>query len=112
MVQRQSDTEIPDAGVPGAEGAGAVRGASGAPAAASAATSVDAPHPGNSGGQDSDEVFKVETHGIDPIPDDERHGSAKDLFWLWFGSNLTFTYVINGASKYVQGMVTLADSRS
>ncbi|MEV0374431.1 cytosine permease [Streptomyces sp. NPDC050636] len=45
----------------------------------------------------TDEVFRVETHGIDPIPDDERHGSAKDLFWLWFGSNLTFTYVINGA---------------
>lgn len=44
-----------------------------------------------------DEVFQVETHGIDPIPDEERHGGAKDLFWLWFGSNLTFTYVINGA---------------
>jgi NCS1 family nucleobase:cation symporter-1 len=44
-----------------------------------------------------DEVFRVETHGIDPIPDEERHGGAKDLFWLWFGSNLTFTYVINGA---------------
>ncbi|MFD0515273.1 hypothetical protein ACFQ0Q_42795 [Streptomyces aureus] len=44
-----------------------------------------------------DEVFQVETHGIDPIPDSERHGGAKDLFWLWFGSNLTFTYVINGA---------------
>jgi purine-cytosine permease-like protein len=44
-----------------------------------------------------DEVFQVEIHGIDPIPDEERHGGAKDLFWLWFGSNLTFTYVINGA---------------
>ncbi|MGX1670953.1 purine-cytosine permease family protein [Streptomyces sp. NPDC055400] len=44
-----------------------------------------------------DEVFQVETHGIDPIPDEERHGGAKDVFWLWFGSNLTFTYVINGA---------------
>ncbi|WP_346776493.1 cytosine permease [Streptomyces sp. HNM0574] len=45
----------------------------------------------------ADEVFQVERHGIDPIPDEERHGGAKDLFWLWFGSNLTFTYVINGA---------------
>ncbi|WP_371790043.1 cytosine permease [Streptomyces sp. NBC_01471] len=52
---------------------------------------------GRGTGVSSDEVFQVETHGIDPIPDDERHGSAKDLFWLWFGSNLTFTYVINGA---------------
>ncbi|WP_369216193.1 purine-cytosine permease family protein, partial [Streptomyces flavofungini] len=48
-------------------------------------------------GVTSDEVFRVETHGIDPIPEADRHGSAKDLFWLWFGSNLTFTYVINGA---------------
>ncbi|GGT16966.1 purine-cytosine permease family protein [Streptomyces purpureus] len=51
-----------------------------------------------------DEVFHVETHGIDPIPDNERHGSAKDLFWLWFGSNLTFTYVINGALAVTFGL--------
>ncbi|MER6997309.1 cytosine permease [Streptomyces sp. NPDC000410] len=51
-----------------------------------------------------DEVFHVETHGIDPIPDEERHGSAKDLFWLWFGSNLTFTYVINGALAVAFGL--------
>ncbi|MEY2230862.1 cytosine permease [Streptomyces sp. BF23-19] len=53
---------------------------------------------------DVDEVFRVETHGIDPIPDAERHGSAKDLFWLWFGSNLTFTYVINGALAVAFGL--------
>ncbi|MFE3933773.1 purine-cytosine permease family protein, partial [Streptomyces goshikiensis] len=53
---------------------------------------------------DIDEVFRVETHGIDPIPDAERHGSAKDLFWLWFGSNLTFTYVINGALAVAFGL--------
>ncbi|MFF5446572.1 purine-cytosine permease family protein [Streptomyces sp. NPDC012888] len=52
----------------------------------------------------SDEVFRVETHGIDQIPDGERHGSAKDLFWLWFGSNLTFTYVINGALAVAFGL--------
>ncbi|WP_418960590.1 purine-cytosine permease family protein [Streptomyces tritici] len=51
-----------------------------------------------------DEVFQVEGHGIDPIPDDERHGSAKDVFWLWFGSNLTFTYVINGALAVAFGL--------
>ncbi|ORT56853.1 cytosine permease [Streptomyces sp. CB03238] len=52
----------------------------------------------------SDEVFHVETHGIDPIPDSDRHGSPKDLFWLWFGSNLTFTYVINGALAVAFGL--------
>ncbi|GAA3382930.1 purine-cytosine permease family protein [Streptomyces racemochromogenes] len=52
----------------------------------------------------SDEIFRVETRGIDPIPDAERHGSARDLFWLWFGSNLTFTYVINGALAVAFGL--------
>ncbi|WP_329113141.1 purine-cytosine permease family protein [Streptomyces sp. NBC_01353] len=51
-----------------------------------------------------DQVFQVEGHGIDPIPDAERHGSAKDVFWLWFGSNLTFTYVINGALAVAFGL--------
>ncbi|MGW0550302.1 purine-cytosine permease family protein [Streptomyces altiplanensis] len=54
--------------------------------------------------QGGDEVFRVEAHGIEPIPDEERHGSAKDLFWLWFGSNLTFTYVINGALAVAFGL--------
>ncbi|MFE2010355.1 purine-cytosine permease family protein [Streptomyces sp. NPDC059491] len=52
----------------------------------------------------ADEVFQVEEHGIDPIPDAERHGGAKDVFWLWFGSNLTFTYVINGALAVAFGL--------
>ncbi|MER7736284.1 purine-cytosine permease family protein [Streptomyces erythrochromogenes] len=52
----------------------------------------------------SDEIFRVETRGIDPIPDGERHGRARDLFWLWFGSNLTFTYVINGALAVAFGL--------
>ncbi|MER5252586.1 cytosine permease [Streptomyces sp. NPDC002855] len=65
--------------------------------AATTATTATGTGPGISTGVTSDEVFRVETHGIDPIPDEDRHGSAKDLFWLWFGSNLTFTYVINGA---------------
>ncbi|WP_435057936.1 purine-cytosine permease family protein [Streptomyces sp. bgisy060] len=52
----------------------------------------------------TDEVFQVEEHGIDPIPDAERHGDAKDVFWLWFGSNLTFTYVINGALAVAFGL--------
>ncbi|MFE3200798.1 purine-cytosine permease family protein [Embleya sp. NPDC059237] len=77
-------------------------------AAGSAARSAlprDAPHttpPGT--GVASDELFQVETHGIDPIPDHERHGSARDVFWLWFGSNLSFTFVINGTLAVMFGL--------
>jgi NCS1 nucleoside transporter family len=52
----------------------------------------------------TDQVFQVETNGIEPVRDEDRHGSAKDLFWLWFGSNLTFTYVINGALAVAFGL--------
>ncbi len=51
-----------------------------------------------------DAVFQVEQRGIEPVPEAERHGSPKDLFWLWFGSNLTFTYVINGALAVTFGL--------
>ncbi|MFC7922982.1 hypothetical protein [Streptomyces cinereoruber] len=36
--------------------------------------------PGTARTTGRDEVFQVEEHGIDPIPDAERHGSAKDVF--------------------------------
>lgn len=44
-----------------------------------------------------DESFQVETHGINPIPVSDRHGSRRELFWVWMGSNIIFTYVIFGA---------------
>ncbi|TAM85397.1 hypothetical protein EPN42_15215 [bacterium] len=34
-----------------------------------------------------DETLVVEPHGIEQIPDDERHGRPSGLFGLWFGAN-------------------------
>jgi NCS1 family nucleobase:cation symporter-1 len=45
----------------------------------------------------NDAAFSVETHGIDLIPQAERHGKPIDLFWVWLGANLIFTYIIDGA---------------
>lgn len=42
-------------------------------------------------------AFAVEQHGIDHIGESERRGRPFDLFWIWFGANLIFTYVIDGA---------------
>jgi NCS1 family nucleobase:cation symporter-1 len=39
----------------------------------------------------------VEAHGIDLIPQNERHGKPRDLFGLWAGVNLNVFYVVNGA---------------
>lgn len=39
----------------------------------------------------------VETRTIDHIPVTERHGRARDLFTIWFGSNLMLLTVATGA---------------
>lgn len=39
----------------------------------------------------------VEIQTIQPIPLDQRHGRARDLFTLWFGANLTTLTVATGA---------------
>lgn len=44
-----------------------------------------------------DAVGTIEVHGIDVIPLDERHGRPSEMFGLWFGSNLIFTYLLSGA---------------
>lgn len=44
-----------------------------------------------------DEVGAIELHGIDVIPLSERHGQPREMFGLWFGSNLIFTYLFSGA---------------
>ena len=40
---------------------------------------------------------RVEDKTIQPIPPDERHGKTRDLFSLWFGSNIMLLTVVTGA---------------
>ncbi|GAA2831811.1 purine-cytosine permease family protein [Crossiella cryophila] len=35
------------------------------------------------------EALKVETHGINVIGDADRHGKPRQLFWPWFGANVS-----------------------
>jgi NCS1 family nucleobase:cation symporter-1 len=53
--------------------------------------------PGASAGETTNRPFEVEQRGIDHIPVSERRGRPFDLFWIWFGANVIFTYVISGA---------------
>ena len=39
----------------------------------------------------------VERRTIDHIPEDERHGKGRDLFTVWFGSNIMLLTIITGA---------------
>lgn len=39
----------------------------------------------------------LEDRTIQPIPTNERHGTARDLFTIWFGSNVMLLTVVTGA---------------
>ena len=44
-----------------------------------------------------DQFGSVEVKGIELIAENERHGRASDLFWMWMGSNTNIFYPVNGA---------------
>jgi nucleobase:cation symporter-1, NCS1 family len=52
---------------------------------------TDAGHP------QSDRVWSIETHGINPIPDSDRHGRPRELFWIWCAANISILGVTYGA---------------
>jgi len=52
---------------------------------------VDTAHP------ESDAPFKIETHGIDIIPDGDRHGTPIELFWIWAGALMGIVDLVIGA---------------
>lgn len=43
------------------------------------------------------EAFKVEQHGIDLIPETERHMTPSGLFWLWAGAIWNVEFLVYGA---------------
>ncbi len=45
----------------------------------------------------TDEAFSVEAHGINTIPLEDRHGTARELFFVWAGANTNYIYLILGS---------------
>jgi len=45
----------------------------------------------------ADRPWAIETHGIDAIPDAERHGQPAELFWIWVAANIGLLGVTDGA---------------
>ena len=45
----------------------------------------------------SDRAWSIETHGINSIPDTDRHGSPRELFWVWCAANIGILGVTYGA---------------
>ncbi|MFJ6985342.1 MULTISPECIES: purine-cytosine permease family protein [unclassified Streptomyces] len=46
----------------------------------------------------NDRVGTVETRGIEPVPDAERHGHAGQMFWTWFAANISILGLPLGAA--------------
>jgi nucleobase:cation symporter-1, NCS1 family len=49
----------------------------------------------------------IEQRGIDIIPESERHGRSRDLFFLWLGTNTNIYYIINGVILISLGLTFL-----
>jgi NCS1 family nucleobase:cation symporter-1 len=45
----------------------------------------------------NDQFLKVEEHGIEPIPDSERHGRARELGFLWAGAFLNYASLLTAS---------------
>jgi NCS1 family nucleobase:cation symporter-1 len=48
--------------------------------------------------------LSVETHGIAPIPEDQRYGTPRRLFTVWFAPQVNMTGVFTGSLAIVLGL--------
>jgi NCS1 family nucleobase:cation symporter-1 len=55
-------------------------------------------------GAGRDRAGRIETHGIDYIPDSERHGRPRSLFVVWAASNITYLYIVLGGTMVLLGL--------
>jgi nucleobase:cation symporter-1, NCS1 family len=60
----------------------------------------------------TDPAGRIERHTIYPIPAAERHGRARDLFTVWFGSNIMILTIVTGALATVRFQLSLASAIS
>jgi len=52
----------------------------------------------------ADRPWSVETAGIESVADDDRHGTASELFWVWLGANIGIVGMIYGAVLTTLGL--------
>ncbi|MEV4555872.1 cytosine permease [Kitasatospora sp. NPDC049285] len=52
----------------------------------------------------ADRAGRVEAHGIDHIPDSERHGRARELFAVWAAPNVSYLNLVVGGTLVLIGL--------
>ena len=59
--------------------------------------SISPSHPESAAAARSSRTLAIETNHILPIPDEERHGTSRGLFFIWLGINMLPLTVVTGA---------------
>ena len=51
-----------------------------------------------------DRPWAIEMHGIEPVEEGARHGTAFELFWVWFAANIGVLGLVYGGILAVLGL--------
>ncbi|MFF1509503.1 purine-cytosine permease family protein [Streptomyces sp. NPDC058326] len=72
------------------------------------ASTIPDPHPGSPGAQvtapTADRPGRIEAHGIDHIPETERHGHPRELFSVWAAANVNYLSLVIGGALVLMGL--------
>ncbi|MGW6419177.1 purine-cytosine permease family protein [Streptomyces sp. NPDC055055] len=72
------------------------------------ASTIPDPLPGSQGARVTapavDRPGRVEAHGIDHIPDGERHGHPRELFSVWAAANVNYLSLVIGGALVLMGL--------
>jgi NCS1 family nucleobase:cation symporter-1 len=52
----------------------------------------------------ADRPWSVETAGIESVAEGDRHGTARELLWVWLGANIGIVAIIYGATLTTLGL--------
>ncbi len=52
----------------------------------------------------ADRAWAIETYGIEPISDQDRHGRSFELFWIWFAANIGILGIVYGGILTAAGL--------
>ncbi|WP_030263729.1 purine-cytosine permease family protein [Streptomyces violens] len=72
------------------------------------ASTIPDPQPGSEGTvvapPASERAGRIEAHGIDHIPETERHGKARELFSVWAAANVNYLSLVVGGALVLMGL--------
>src|SRR5579864_3375713 len=52
----------------------------------------------------ADRAWAIESYGIEPIADSDRHGRPFELFWVWFAANIGILGIVYGGILTAAGL--------